>query len=188
VFEDIAEAALRARKVLACWESACYGGPVKEERLQSSGAASELAEIDRLQAGVIQSVLVPRWYWWAVGLLLIPLGIAADSHERRAAPYVVVVVALIIAALTVWMITGAYRGARIHPATLGSGGSLYIVGFVWLVVGTTLLVAFGLQAARLPYPATLGTILAAAMLIVGGPKLMSQLRRTMVERSAAAPR
>lgn len=161
---------------------------MSENRLETGDAARELAEIERRQTGVIDAVLVPRWYWWAVGLLLVPLGIAADLHERRVAPIVAVVVALVIAALTVWMITGAYRGARIHPATFGSRGPLYIVGFVWLVVGTTLLVAFGLQAERLPYPGTIGTVLAAAMLIVGGPILMSSLRRAMVERSAAAPR
>jgi hypothetical protein len=96
-----------------------------------------------------------------------------------------VVVALVIAALSVWMVTGAYPGARIHPTTLGQAGTLYIVGFVWMVVGISLVVAFGLQAAGIAYPATIGTVLAAALLIVGGPILMSRLRRSMVERSAA---
>jgi hypothetical protein len=159
---------------------------MNEQRMGSSDAASELAEIKRRQARVIDAVLVPRWYWWAVGLLLIPLGIAADTHERRAAPIVAVTVAAIIAALSVWMITGLYSGVRIHRAALGSGGALYIVGFVWLVVGTTLVVAFGLQAERLPYPATLGTVIAAAMLIVGGPMLMARLRRVMVQGSPVA--
>jgi hypothetical protein len=154
---------------------------MNEQRMESSEAARELEEIQRRQAEVIEAVLVPRWYWWAVGLMLIPLGAAADLHERRAAPLVVITVAVIIAALTLWMIAGGYRGARIRPATLGSRGPLYIVGFVWLVVGTSLLVAFGLQVERMPYPATLATILAAAMLIVGGPILMSSLRNAMVK-------
>jgi hypothetical protein len=111
-----------------------------------------------------------------------------DSHQRVATAVVALVVALIIAALSLWMITGAFPGARVHPATLGSGGPLYIVGFVWLVVGVTLVAAFGLQAAGNRYPGTLGTILAAALLIIGGPILMSRLRRSMVERSPAAQR
>ena len=64
------------------------------------------------------------------------------------------------------MITGVYRGARIHPATLGAAGSLYIVGFIWVVVGVSLVFAFSWQAAGYAYPGTLGTIIAAAMLIV----------------------
>jgi uncharacterized membrane protein len=157
---------------------------MSEERLESSDAARELAEIDKRQAGVIDAVLVPRWYWWVVGLLLVPIGVAVDSHQRTTTAAVAVVTALIIAGLSVWMVSGAYPGARIHPATLGNAGALYIVGFVWLVVGVSLVVAFSLQAAGVAYPATIGTVLAAVMLIAGGPILMSRLRRSMVARSA----
>ncbi len=159
---------------------------MSEQRLDAGDAANELTEINRRQAGVIDAVLVPGWYWWVVGVLLIPIGVAADSHQRTATAVVAVLVALIIAGLSVWMVSGAYPGARVHPATLGTPGALYIVGFVWLVVGASLVVAFGLQAASVAYPATIGTALAAVMLIVGGPLLMSRLRRSMVARSAGA--
>jgi uncharacterized membrane protein len=159
---------------------------MSEQRLGAGDAAAELAEIEKRQAGVIDAVLVPRWYWWVVGLLLVPIGLAADSHQRTATAVVAVVMALIIAGVSVWMISGAYPGARVHPATLGGAGALYIVGFVWVVVGVSLVVAFALQAAGVAYPATIGTALAAVMLIGGGPVLMSRLRRSMVARSAAA--
>jgi hypothetical protein len=159
---------------------------MSEQRLEAGDAAAELAEIEKRQAGVIDAVLVPRWYWWAVGLLLLPIGVAADSHQRTATAVVAVLIALVIAGISVWMISGAYPGARVHPATLGGAGALYIVGFVWVVVGVSLVVAFGLQAAGVAYPATIGTVLAALMLIGGGPVLMSRLRRSMVARSAGA--
>jgi len=160
---------------------------MSEQRLEASDAASELAEISKQQAGVIDAVLVPRWYWWVVGILLLPIGLAADSHQRTATAVVAVLIALLIAGISVWMVSGAYPGARVHPAVLGAPGALYIVGFVWLVVGVSLVVAFGLQAADVAYPATIGTALAAVMLIGGGPILMSRLRRSMVARSAGAP-
>lgn len=159
---------------------------MSEQRLEAGDAARELAEIEKRQAGVIDAVLVPRWYWWAVGVLIVPIGLAADSHQRTATAVVAVVMALVIAGLSVWMISGAYPGARIHPAALGAAGPLYIVGFVCLVVGVSLVVAFGLQAAGVGYPGTIGTVLAAVMLIVGGPILMSRLRRTMVARTAGS--
>jgi len=160
---------------------------MSEERLDAGDAARELAEITKRQAGVIDAVLVPRWYWWVVGILLVPIGLAADSHQRTATALVAVLIALLIAGISVWMVSGAYPGARVHPAVLGAPGALYIVGFVWLVVGVSLVVAFGLQAADVAYPATIGTALAAVMLIGGGPILMSRLRRSMVARSAGAP-
>ena len=159
---------------------------MSEQRLESGDAARELAEIEKRQARVIDAVLIPRWYWWVVGLLLVPIGLAADSHERAATAVVAVLIAVIIAGLSVWMVSGVYPGARIHPATLGAPGTLYIVGFVWIVVGVSLVVAFSLQAAGVAYPATIGTALAAVMLIAGGPMLMSRLRRSMVARSAGA--
>lgn len=159
---------------------------MSEQRLEAGDAAAELAEIEKRQAGVIDAVLVPRWYWWVVGLLLLPIGLAADSHQRTATAVVAVLMALVIAGISVWMISGAYPGARVHPATLGGAGALYIVGFIWVVVGASLVVAFGLQAAGVAYPATIGTALAALMLIGGGPVLMSRLRRSMVARSAGA--
>lgn len=161
---------------------------MSEQRLDAGDAASELAEINRRQVGVIEAVLVPGWYWWVVGLLVVPIGVVVDSHQRTATAVVAVLVALVIAGLSVWMIGGAYPGARIHPATLGAAGTRYIVRFVWLVVGVSLVVAFGLQAAGIGYPATIGTALAAVMLIAGGPILMSRLRRSMVERSQASAR
>ena len=159
---------------------------MSEERLDAGDAARELAEITKRQAGVIDAVLVPRWYWWVVGILLVPIGLAADSHQRTATALVAVLIALLIAGISVWMVSGAYPGARVHPAVLGAPGALYIVGFVWLVVGVSLVVAFGLQAADVAYPATIGTALAAVMLIGGGPILMSRLRRSMVARSSGA--
>src|SRR6476660_1754724 len=156
---------------------------MSQNRMESSGAAGELEAIKRSQARVIDAVLVPRWYWWVVGVLLVPLGVAADSHQRVATAVIAVVVALIIAVVSVAMITGAYRGARIHPATLGTAGALNIVGFVFLVVGASLVVAFSIQAAKGPFPGTIGTLVAAALLIVGGPILMASLRRSMMERS-----
>src|SRR6476469_2139317 len=113
---------------------------MSEQRLGAGDAAAELAEIERRQAGVIDAVLVPRWYWWAVGLLVLPIGLAADSHQRTATAVVAVLMALVIAGISVWMISGAYPGARVHPATLGSAGAFYIVGFVWVVVGVSLVV------------------------------------------------
>jgi hypothetical protein len=159
---------------------------MSEQRLEAGDAAAELAEINRRQAGVIDAVLVPRWYWWVVGLLLLPIGLLVDAHQRTATAVVAVVVALVIAGISVWMISGAYPGARVHPATLGGAGALYIVGFIWVVVGVSLVVAFGLQAAGVAYPAMIGTALAALMLVLGGPMLMSRLRRSMVARSAGA--
>lgn len=43
-------------------------------------------------------------------------------------------------------------------------GALLIVGFVWLVVGLTLGIGFGLRAAGSPVPATIATVIGGVAL------------------------
>jgi hypothetical protein len=59
-----------------------------------------------------------------------------------------------------------------------------IVGFVWLVVGVTIGVAFGLRAAGAPAPATIATAIGGVALAGGGPVLMRRLRRLMLSNRA----
>ena len=157
---------------------------MSQNRLETSGAAAELEAIKRSQAAAIDAVLVPRWYWWVIGILMIPIGVATDAHQAVASVVISTVAPLIIAVVTVAMITGGYRRARIHPATLRTAGAVRIVGFIALVLGASLVVAFSLEAGDGPFPGTIGTLVAAVLLIIGGPILMASLRRSMMERSA----
>jgi hypothetical protein len=99
------------------------------------------------------------------------------------------VVAVIIAALTLGMIFGTVRRAQVRSAELlGDRGALLIIGFVWLVVGLTLGIGFGLRAAGAPVPATIATAIGAAALAAGGPILMRKLRTIMLTNRAGSRR
>ena len=63
-----------------------------------------------------------------------------------------------------------------------------ILGFVALVVGGTLGIAFALRAAGIHYPATLGCLAGATAMGLGGPVLMRTLRRIMLGNRAGPPR
>jgi hypothetical protein len=77
---------------------------------------------------------------------------------------------------------------KVEEALLGPRGAILIVGFVGLLVGGTLALAFALQAANVPNPATIGTVLCAVGLVFGGPVLMRRLRAVMQERGPEASR
>jgi len=148
---------------------------------QSDDAASALAEIGRRQAQVIDAVLVPVWYWWIVAGGMVGIGAAADSKQ----PAGIVAAALVIAALTIAMILGAYQRVRVRDADLvGGAGALLIVGTVWLITGLTIGAAFGLRALGSPAPGTIATAGGGAALVVCGPRLMRRLRRIMMSRRA----
>jgi hypothetical protein len=159
------------------------GGPPQPEE-----AASALAGIRRQQEQVIDAVLVPRWYWWAVAAAMVAIGAAADSHRTVVLAVVIPVAVVAIVAMTGVMIFGAYRGAQVGSALLGERGAVYIVGFVWLVVGLTLGCGFGLRAAGAPWPATIATVIGGAALASGGPWLMSRLRDVMLGNRAGNAR
>jgi len=155
---------------------------------QPEEAASALAAIRRQQEQVIDAVLVPAWYWPAVGAAMVAIGAAVDSHRTVVLAVVIPVAVVALVAMTGAMIFGAYQGAQVGSQLLSERGAVYIVGFVWLVVGLTLGCAFGLRAAGTPWPATIATALGGVALASGGPWLMRRLRAIMLRNRAGGTR
>jgi hypothetical protein len=152
-------------------------------------ASTALAEIARRQEQVIEAVLMPAWYWWAVAAACVAIGGAVDSNDNVVRAVVFPVAIGVIAGLTVIMILGQYRRARVRSNELLRGtGALAIVGTVWLVVGVTIGTGFGLRAAGAPIPATLATLVGGAVLLIVGPVLRRVLRSVMLRNLASARR
>lgn len=148
-------------------------------------AASALADIQRRQGQVIDAVLVPGWYWWIVAAAMVIIGAAVDYRHLVVLAVAIPAAILVLVLPTGGMIVGAYRHVRVRDsALLGGHGAVAIVGLVWLVVALTLAVAFGLRAAGLQAPATIGTVVGGAALVIAGPQLMRYLRRIMLAHRA----
>jgi len=158
-------------------------------RLRPDEATSALAEIARQQDKAIEATLVPAWYWWAVAAGMVAIGAAVDSHSAVVRGVVITVAVVVIAGLTAAMIFGSYRRVRVRSnELLGGRGAVAIVGFVWLIVGLTLGIAFGLRAAGAPLPGTIATVIGGAALVIGGPLLMRALRAIMLGNRAGRAR
>lgn len=158
-------------------------------QVQPDEAASALAEIRQRQGQVIDAVLVPNWYWWAVAVAMVAIGAAADTRHTLVLGVVIPIAAVLIAILTGAMIFGVYRHAQVRSSELlGGRGAAAIVGFVWLVVGLTLGIAFGLRAAGNHLPGTIATVIGGIALAAGGPFLMRSLRQIMLGNRAGNTR
>ncbi len=131
---------------------------------QPDNAASALAEIGWRQSQVIEAVLVPGWYWWAVGAAMVVIGAAADYRHTLILAVAIPVAVVAIVGLTGTMIFGAYRRVRVRDAELLGGRG---------AIGS-------------PAPATMATTVGAVALAAGGPLLMRRLRRIMHSRRAGA--
>jgi hypothetical protein len=150
-------------------------------------AAAALAEIERRQAQVIDQALVPRWYWWLVGVGMVAVGAVADTGQTSFVVAAAFTYALVVAAVSVWFIAGRSR-ARVHSDLLGGRGAVAIMAFIYVVVGLSLAVAFGLRAGHVTHPGTFGTLAGAVLVVIGGPLLMSVLRRLMLANRTTAAR
>jgi hypothetical protein len=147
--------------------------------MEPAEARQALAEMERRQEQVIEGALVPNWYWWAVALLAVGLGVGVDTRDPIAVAVTGGLFGLGIPILTVWIAFGGRRHVKAHGRLLGSRGGGLIVGFVWLVVGGTLGLAFALEAANVRTAGTLSTLACAIVLVIGGPALMRRLRGIM---------
>jgi hypothetical protein len=162
---------------------------VMSGQVRPDEAAGALADIRQRQGRVIDAVLVPHWYWWAVAAGMVAIGGAADTRRAPVLAVVIPVAAAFIAILTGAMIFGGYRRARVRGQDLlGDRGALAIVGFVGLAVGLTLGVAFALHAAGNRLPGTIATVVGGSAMAVGGPFLMRGLRQIMLSNRAGSSR
>jgi hypothetical protein len=154
------------------------------DRMRPDDAEARLARIRATQARLIDRVSVPLWYWWAVAVATVALGLTVDEGRAVFVALGACLFAVSVAGATAWVILGGGR-VQVSRALLGDAGALRIIGFVGAVVGVSLTLGFGLRAAGAPFPATVATLVAGIALAGGGPLLMRGLRRTMLRQRAA---
>lgn len=180
------------------------GYPVDEERIKHAGrdecseeavagyvfspkAARSGAASGTRQTQVIDALRVPPWYWWLVAALTVGLGAVVDrlvdTHHPALLALAAPLYAVLVAGTTGWLIVGRHR-ARGSSVLLGEWGVVALVGFVWLLIGVSLGVGFGLRTAGVGQPATLACLVCALGLIAGGPALLRYVRHTRRTRRA----
>ncbi len=158
------------------------------EELRPDEAARALTEIRQRQEQVIKLAIIPTWYWWAIAGLMVGFSAAIDSHRRLAVGIGTSLFVIGVLTATGWVVIGGLRRAQLRNELLGPIGVLAILGFVATVLAVSLPTAFALQAAGLRYPATLGVLVGAVLMVVGGPLLMRYLRRIMLAKRAGSQR
>jgi len=151
-------------------------------------AARALDEIQRRQQLVIDLATIPGWYWWAVGALMVVLGVGVDIRTPVAIGITVPVFVVGMLAVDGWVLGRAFRRAQVHNGLLDGRGVLSILGFVAVIVGGTIGLAFALRAAGVHYPATWACLAGGLVIGLGGPVLNRRLRRVMLGNRAGAAR
>jgi hypothetical protein len=159
-----------------------------DKETRTGDAAWALGEVRARQQQVIDQATIPAWYWWAVGVLMVVLAVGVDIRTSAAIGTAVPVFVVGLLAATGAAVRGQFRQARLRNGLLDGRGVAAILGFVALIVGGTLGIAFALRAGGVHYPATLACAVGGIVMGLGGPVLMRTLRRIMLGNRAGSPR
>jgi hypothetical protein len=137
-----------------------------------------LAEIQARREQVVGANLVPVWFWSSVGALMLMFVAAVESNR----PVLVAVGSVAYALGLGALILAVVRRSRVQVRTrlIGVRGALAIAAFALVLVAAGVGLGFLLEAAGVAWPATIGCLPVAIALAVGGPRLMSYLRRVMM--------
>jgi hypothetical protein len=87
-----------------------------------------------------------------------------------------------------WVIGRAYRHAQLRNGLIDGRGVLAILGFVAVIAGGTIGLAFALRGAGAHYPATWACLAGGLVMGLGGPVLNRWLRRVMLGNRAGSAR
>lgn len=158
------------------------------DQVQPEEAARALTEIGQRQEQVIRLAVIPNWYWWAIGVLMVAFAAAVDTRQRLVLGIGVTLFVVGVLATTARVVYRGVRSAQLRNDLLGERGVLAILSFVAVIVGVSLAVAFTLQAFRVSHPATIGVSVTAVMLVVGGPMLMRYLKGLMLANRTGSGR
>ena len=147
------------------------------DQVEPADAARALSEIGRRREQVIRRTGIPRWFWWATAVLVIASAADAD-HFRRGALYWagVALTAAGMLAVNGLLLSRQRRGPALSPDLAASDSDprlLFWSVALWpAVAGVALGTSLGLEAARVPYPATIASAAGMAVLVAGGQLLM----------------
>jgi hypothetical protein len=146
-------------------------------------AAAALAEIRGRQERVIKAVLVPVWYWWALGAAIVGIGAARDSGDLPVQAITIPLAVLVMAVLTAAMIPAVRRRVEVRIATQArSRAAAAIFSLILLVDAVIVATAASLAAAHARYPGTIGTAAGAAVIVIAGPLVNRYLRGLMLSQ------
>ena len=145
-----------------------------------------LAEVRARREQVIVSNLVPDWFWVAIAALMLAFVAAMESDRTWLVATGTVIYVVGLAALIVSVVRRAR--VQVRPELLGARGGLAIAGFTPVLVAAGVALGLALDAAGIPWPATIACLPVAAGLAFGGPRLMAYLRRLMLSRPLAGSR
>jgi hypothetical protein len=156
------------------------------EKPNETEAASALESIRRGRETVIAEIDLPSWYWWGLAGGWIVLGYVSDLHNVWLISGATLAFGAAHASVAHWVIGGQQRSSqlRIRSDVAGRFTPLLIVGCLLALVALTILGAVVDSVNGGSHPVTVASVAVAVIIVIGGPRLMSLVRRRAAKRLA----
>jgi hypothetical protein len=158
------------------------------DQIEPADAARALSEISQRREQVIRRTAAPRWYWWATAVLVIAFAADTDYTSQRGALFWAGVALLAAGMLAVngLQLSREFRGAPLRLDLVAPGSVPRLLAgeaaLAAAVIGVFLGTELGLEAAGVPYPATITATAGMAVFVAGGQMLMRYRTALLVRR------
>jgi len=150
-----------------------------ENDVTEEEARFALSSIEHRQHQVLAEIDVPLLYWLSVAAGWVGLGFVADLHVAWATTISTLLFGAVHAAVAPRFISGRNRTRQlsIRADVVDSHVSALVLGFLMVMAAATVGLAFAAHADGARHAATAASLVVAVMVLLGGPNLMTTVRR-----------
>ena len=148
-------------------------------------ARAALEAVERSRRQVIAEIDMPRWYWWGLALGWIGLGVVTDLRNPWLTTAATVAFGAVHATVSQRVLGGRHRTNQlsVHPDVAGRHApSVMIAALLGLAV-VTIAGAIAASADGARHPVTIASIVVAALILLGGPRVTAAIRSRAVRAS-----
>jgi hypothetical protein len=152
--------------------------------ISETEARFALTSIERRRLQVVAEIKVPGWYWFVVAAGWVGLGIIADFGPAWATIAATVTFGAVHSTIAPRALSGR-RGSpqlTIRRDLVSHRIQLLVIGFLIIMTAATVGLALLLNADGTRHPATFSSFVVAIVVLLGGPALITSVRRR-AERS-----
>lgn len=142
-------------------------------------ARALLDEAERRRRQVTAEIGMPHWYFWGLAMAWVGLGLVVDVANPWVTAAATFLFGAVHAAVYGVVMGGRRRTGqlRVHTDIVGRHGPWLVLAALVGLGGLTVIAALAARADGAGHPVTLAAVLAAVLIVLGGPRLMAEVRR-----------
>ncbi|HEY1650299.1 MAG TPA: hypothetical protein VGG09_00305 [Acidimicrobiales bacterium] len=159
-----------------------------KNEVSEAEARLALSSIEQRRQQVIAEIDVPAWYWFGMAGGWVVLGVLADYGPSWATIAGTVLFGAVHASVAPRVLSGRHASPHLSVRSdlVSRRVPALVIGFLILMTIVTVALALIASADGARHPAILASVVVAALVLVGGPRLMAAVRRQAEQRLAAS--